>query len=39
MNHCKRCGHEWETRGDKEPLSCPRCKRYDWKRTKEKVKK
>ena len=27
---CKRCGHEWEPRGEKKPKACPKCKRYDW---------
>lgn len=29
-NKCKHCGHEWESR-TKDPLACPRCKRYYWK--------
>jgi predicted Zn-ribbon and HTH transcriptional regulator len=32
---CKQCGHEWRSRIGK-PLSCPRCKRYDWNKPKEK---
>lgn len=28
--HCNQCRHEWATRGNKTPLACPRCKRYDW---------
>ena len=28
---CMKCGHEWESR-KKEPLQCPRCKRYYWDR-------
>jgi len=28
---CARCGHEWRPRKDGVvPLSCPKCKRYDW---------
>lgn len=26
---CRLCGYEW--RSNKDPKSCPRCKRYDWK--------
>lgn len=32
---CTQCGHEWE--GKEDPRACPRCKRYDWKKTKEKT--
>jgi len=29
-NHvCQLCGHTWASKLIK-PLSCPRCKRYDW---------
>jgi hypothetical protein len=45
MNKCKICGHEWESRtqlmGDKPrplPLSCPKCKRYDWEREKNEMR-
>jgi hypothetical protein len=31
MLKCKICGHKWQPRTEKEPLACPRCKRYDWK--------
>lgn len=27
---CKRCDHEWQPRGGKPPLQCPRCKSYMW---------
>ena len=26
---CKKCGYKWESKLE-NPLSCPRCKRYDW---------
>ena len=29
MKKCLKCGHKWEAKRD-YPLSCPRCKRYDW---------
>ena len=29
---CNLCGHEWTSRKAK-PLSCPRCKRYDYNET------
>lgn len=29
-NKCLRCGHEWVSRID-NPLTCPRCKLYNWK--------
>jgi endogenous inhibitor of DNA gyrase (YacG/DUF329 family) len=37
MEHkCNLCGHTWKNRAD-YPVSCPRCKRYDWNiRKKEK---
>jgi len=29
--HCKcHCGYEWDTRTDKLPKCCPRCKSYRW---------
>jgi hypothetical protein len=28
------CGHEWVTKGDKEPQSCPGCKSYVWNKKK-----
>ena len=29
--HCRLCGHKWTPKKKgKPPLSCPRCKRYDW---------
>ncbi len=31
---CRLCKHEWISR-TKDPLQCPRCKRYDWKNKKE----
>ena len=31
---CRLCGHEWEPRVP-EPVSCPRCHRYDWKEKRE----
>jgi len=30
---CKKCGHTWESRTD-EPKACPRCKRYDYDKSK-----
>ncbi len=27
---CLRCGHKWEPR-TAEPVSCPRCKSFQWK--------
>lgn len=28
-HECKRCGYKWK--GKKQyPVSCPKCKRYDW---------
>ena len=30
---CGKCGHLWTARID-EPLACPKCKRYDWSKTK-----
>ncbi len=27
---CLRCGHHWEPR-TAEPVSCPRCKSFQWK--------
>lgn len=31
---CRLCKHTWQPRGSNviNPLSCPRCKRYDWKK-------
>jgi rubrerythrin len=26
---CKKCSYEWESRKE-TPISCPRCKRYDY---------
>lgn len=34
---CKRCGHEWISLKEGYPLTCPKCKRYDWR--KEEVRK
>jgi hypothetical protein len=31
---CNQCGHEWQTRGQKTPVACPACKRYDWQEPK-----
>lgn len=29
---CSLCGYEWKSRKVEDvPISCPRCKRYDWK--------
>lgn len=29
---CSLCGYEWNSRKEgKVPVSCPRCKRYDWR--------
>jgi predicted Zn-ribbon and HTH transcriptional regulator len=33
---CKRCGYEWKSRVEK-PLTCPRCKRYDYNSDYEKL--
>lgn len=30
---CEKCGHEWIPR-KRKPVSCPRCKRYDWDKPK-----
>jgi len=27
---CKKCKHKWIPRIEREPVSCPRCKRNDW---------
>jgi len=27
---CKRCGYEWEPRGNGKPKSCPYCHSYKW---------
>jgi predicted Zn-ribbon and HTH transcriptional regulator len=27
---CSHCGHVWETRKDKIPTACPRCKYTTW---------
>lgn len=27
---CKLCKHEWLPRKDKQPVACPKCKRYDY---------
>jgi len=32
---CKHCGYKWNGRG-REPVACPKCKRYDWKKGEEK---
>lgn len=32
---CKRCGHEWFPRTDREPVVCPKCKSYKWPRYKD----
>lgn len=29
---CERCGHEWETKEDQLPLTCPKCKSPYWNR-------
>ncbi|MBU0894948.1 MAG: hypothetical protein KKB88_05895 [Nanoarchaeota archaeon] len=34
-NKCKKCGYEWESKID-NPVSCPRCKRYDWNENQKK---
>lgn len=31
--NCKRCGHDWTPRSE-SPVSCPRCKSYEWDREK-----
>jgi len=28
-NKCKLCKYEWDKRV-KDPVQCPKCKRYDW---------
>jgi rubrerythrin len=38
IKKCNQCGHIWTRRAEGEPISCPRCKRYDWK-AKKVVKK
>lgn len=35
---CERCGHEWETRTDKLPGTCPRCKSPHWNKPKRETK-
>lgn len=35
MNKCKQCEYEWYGRKEK-PISCPKCKRYDWNEVKVK---
>jgi len=32
---CKRCGYKWESRV-KDPKVCPRCKRYDFDKDKDR---
>ncbi len=34
---CKRetCKHRWEPMQNKKPLSCPKCKSYDWEKVHE----
>ena len=32
---CKLCKYEWESKVE-DPKQCPRCKRYDWNKEKEK---
>ena len=27
---CLRCGHQWITDLDRDPVVCPKCKRYNW---------
>lgn len=34
-NKCKQCDYEWESRVEKS-VQCPRCKRYDWDKDREK---
>jgi predicted Zn-ribbon and HTH transcriptional regulator len=35
MKHkCLRCGHEWQSRIERKPACCPRCKSYDWMKPK-----
>jgi DNA-directed RNA polymerase subunit RPC12/RpoP len=29
---CLRCGHEWNTRVERRPVQCPRCKSTSWER-------
>lgn len=30
---CNKCEHKWNKRtGEDDPLSCPKCKRYDYKK-------
>jgi len=33
---CNLCGFEWIPRTE-NPISCPKCKRYDWKKKEEVV--
>lgn len=33
---CKKCYYEWESRIN-NPKVCPRCKSYNWNKTKEKI--
>ena len=30
--NCRKCGHAWWPRGPREPVVCPRCKSYEWKK-------
>lgn len=27
---CLRCGHKWNPRIETKPLACPKCKSYEW---------
>lgn len=36
-NKCSKCGYEWDSIID-NPKSCPKCKRYDWKKIGEDTK-
>ena len=37
--YCKRCGHYWNSRKDKKPLACPKCKSPYWNQPKKRVSK
>jgi DNA-directed RNA polymerase subunit RPC12/RpoP len=32
---CLRCGHGWNTRSERKPVQCPRCKSTRWDRQRE----
>lgn len=35
---CLKCNHTWPGRTNPSPLCCPKCKRYDWGKSKGEVK-